>query len=68
MSFRVDDQVPEAMRGVDRWFRQDLSVADPFSCRCLASPTMLPFPHPAHRTGPADLPHPALGESDAEVP
>src|SRR5262244_3731278 len=23
---------------------------------------MLPFPHPAHRTGRADLPHPALGE------
>ncbi len=45
-----------------RWFRWDLSVADPFSCRCLTIPTMLPFPHPAHRTGRADLPHPALGE------
>ena len=22
-----------------------------------------PFPHPAHRTGRADLPHPALGQS-----
>jgi len=47
---------------VARWFRWDLSVADPFVCRCLTIPTMLPFPHPAHRTGRADLPHPALGE------
>src|SRR5690348_11827408 len=49
-------------RGVARWFRSSLSVADPFVCRCLTSSTMLPFPHPAHRTGRADLPHPALGE------
>jgi len=34
----------------------------PFVCRCLTSLALLPFPHPAHRTGPADLPHPALGE------
>jgi hypothetical protein len=47
---------------VARWFRWSLSVADPFVCRCLTSPAMLPFPHPAHRTGGADLPHPALGE------
>ena len=37
-------------------------MAGPFVCRCLTSRTMLPFPHPAHRTGRADLPHPALGE------
>jgi hypothetical protein len=49
-------------RGVARWFRWSLSVADPFVCRCLTSSAMLPFPHPAHRTGRADLPHPALGE------
>src|SRR3989442_1548935 len=49
-------------RGVARWFRWSLSVADPFVCGCLTSPAMLPFPHPAHRTGRADLPHPALGE------
>jgi hypothetical protein len=24
--------------------------------------TVAPFPHPAHRTGHADLPHPALGQ------
>jgi len=23
---------------------------------------MVPFPHPAHRTGRAELPHPALGQ------
>ena len=45
-----------------RWFRLSLSVADSFVCRCLTSSAMLPFPHPAHRTGRADLPHPALGE------
>src|SRR6267154_448732 len=49
-------------RGVARWFRRSLSVADPFVCRCLTSSAMRPFPHPAHRTGRADLPHPALGE------
>src|SRR5258708_4604699 len=49
-------------RGVARWFRWSLSVADPFVSRCLTSSALLPFPHPAHRTGRADLPHPALGE------
>jgi hypothetical protein len=49
-------------RGVARWFRWSLSVAGSFVCRCLTSRTLLPFPHPAHRTGRADLPHPALGE------
>ena len=49
-------------RGEARWFRLSLSVADPFVCRCLTNSALLPFPHPAHRTGRADLPHPALGE------
>src|SRR5438132_11705745 len=31
-------------------------------CRCLIGLAMLPFPHPAHRTGCADFPLPALGE------
>jgi len=55
---------PEHMwsRGVARWLRRSLSVADSFVCRCHTSSAMLPFPHPAHRTGRADLPHPALGE------
>ena len=33
-----------------------------FVWRCLSGSTMTPFPHPAHRTGQADLPHPALGQ------
>src|SRR5438093_9298046 len=33
-----------------------------FVWRCLTGSTMTPFPHPAHRTGHADLPHPALGQ------
>jgi len=53
---------------VTRWFRWSLSVADPFVYRCLTSPTMLPFLHPAHRTGRVDLPHPALGEDSLSYP
>jgi hypothetical protein len=49
-------------RGVTRWLRFSLSVADPFVCRCLTSWTMLPSSHPAHRTGRACFRHPALGE------
>jgi hypothetical protein len=49
-------------RGVARWFRWGLSVTDPFVSRCLTSSALLPSSHPAHRTGRADLPHPALGE------
>src|SRR6516165_2422691 len=49
-------------RDVARWVRFGLSVAGPFVCRCLTSRTLLPFPHPAHRTGRACFRHPALGE------
>src|SRR5712671_4563516 len=42
--------------------RPNISVSAPFVWRCLNSSTMAPFPHPAHRTGHADLPHPALGQ------
>src|SRR3984893_1450059 len=41
--------------------RLNISVAAPFVWRCLTGSTLAPFPHPAHRTGHADLPHPALG-------
>src|SRR5260370_35159622 len=34
----------------------------PFVWRCLSGSTVAPFPHPAHRTGRADFPHPALGQ------
>ena len=42
--------------------RCSLSVAAPFVWRCLNSFTITPFPHPPHRTGHADFPHPALGQ------
>src|ERR1700716_4061361 len=46
-------------RGGGRW---NISVAPPFVWRCLSGSTIAPFPHPAHRTGQADFPHPALGQ------
>ena len=42
--------------------RTGLSVSAPFVWRCLTSRTITPFPHPPHRTGHAELPHPALGQ------
>src|SRR5215813_3114971 len=42
--------------------RLNISVAASFVWRCLSGSAMTPFPHPAHRTGQADLPHPALGQ------
>ncbi len=42
--------------------RFGLSVAVPFVWRCPSNLAVAPFPHPAHRTGPAALPHPALGQ------
>src|SRR6202521_3217515 len=42
--------------------RPGMSVSAPFVWRCLSGSTMAPFPHPAHRTGQADFPHPALGQ------
>src|ERR1700730_3732096 len=42
--------------------RPSISVAAPFVWRCLTGSTVAPFPHPAHRTGHADLPPPALGQ------
>jgi hypothetical protein len=54
-----------ASRRVEMWrggVRSNISVAAPFVWRCLNGSTMAPFPHPAHRTGQADFPHPALGQ------
>ena len=42
--------------------RFGLSVAAPFVWRCPSNLAVTPFPHPAHRTGHADRPHPALGQ------
>jgi hypothetical protein len=61
-----------AQRGrVEMWrggVRLDISVAASFVWRCLSGSTMAPFPHPAHRTGHADLPHPALGQNFTPSP
>src|SRR5437763_13977815 len=48
--------------------RPNISVAAPFVWRCLIGSTMAPFPHPAHRTGHADFPHPALGQDITPSP
>src|SRR6266436_6153131 len=63
---RIPNVAAKAARGrVEMWrgfCRSDISVSAPFVWRCLSSSTVAPFPHPAHRTGHADLPHPALGQ------
>jgi hypothetical protein len=48
--------------------RPNISVAAPFVWRCLTGSTVAPFPHPAHRTGRADFPHPALGQDVTPSP
>ena len=58
-------------RGVSRWVESRCGavavgrtylLSASFVWRCLSGSAMTPFPHPAHRTGQADLPHPALGQ------
>src|SRR5271168_1578993 len=59
------DLRPAAHGRVEVWrggVRSSMSVSAPFVWRCLSSSTVAPFPHPAHRTGRADFPHPALGQ------
>src|SRR5262252_9204529 len=59
------------MRRVEMWrggCRSNISVAAPFVWRCLTGSAVAPFPHPAHRTGQADLPHPALGQDVTPSP
>ena len=48
--------------------RLNISVAASFVWRCLSGSAMAPFPHPAHRTGHADFPHPALGQDFTPSP
>src|ERR1700731_295859 len=48
--------------------RLSISVSAPFVWRCLTGSAMAPFPHPAHRTGRADFPHPALGQDVTPSP
>ena len=64
----VGGDVPSEMTAicvVEVWrgdVRLSMSVSAPFVWRCLSGSAVAPFPHPAHRTGRADLPHPALGQ------
>jgi hypothetical protein len=46
----------------------NISVSAPFVWRCLTGSAMAPFSHPAHRTGQADFPHPALGQDFTPSP
>ena len=58
-------QLTDASGRVEMWrggCRLNMSVAASFDWRCLSGSTMAPFPHPAHRTGQGDFPHPALGQ------
>ena len=48
--------------------RSSFAVAAPFGWRCPNSQTIAPSPHPAHRTGHADFPHPALGQDITPSP
>jgi hypothetical protein len=43
---------------------QSLSVSVSFVRRCLSGSSVTSFPHPAHRSGHADFPHPALLERE----
>ena len=60
----VEDGRVEMWRGI---CRSDISVSAPFVWRCLSGSTVAPFPHPAHRTGRADFPHPARTRPHAFV-
>jgi hypothetical protein len=56
--------VTTAWSRVEMWrgfFRSNISVPAPFVWRCLSGSTVVPFPHPSHRTG-LGGPHPALGQ------
>ena len=58
-------EIPKGDGRVEAWRgggRLSISVSAPFGRRCLSGSTMAPFPRPAHRTGQADLLHPALGQ------
>ena len=60
-----------AVGRVDMWRgsgRLGLSVAARFLWRCPRNLAVIPSPHPAHRTGRADFPHPALGQDFTPTP
>ena len=67
----INKAAPTARRRVEMWrggCRSNISVSAPFVWRCLTGSAVAPFPHPAHRTGHADLPHPALGQDVTPSP
>ena len=70
-SHSLQTTAPERNGRVEMWrggCRPNISVAAPFVWRCLTGSTVAPFPHPAHRTGRADFPHPALGQDVTPSP
>jgi hypothetical protein len=71
-NFRADRTAGNVENGgVEMWrgyCRSDISVPAPFVWRCLSGSTVTPFPHPAHRTGQAALPHPAPGQDFTPSP
>ena len=63
--------LPPLMCKVEMWrggCRSNISVSASFVWRCLSGATMTPFPHPSHRTGHEDFPHPALGQDFTPSP
>src|ERR1035437_6180726 len=68
---RFSKRCQTAMGRVEMWrgsSRLGVFVAPPFVWRCPSNPAITPVPHPAHRTGRADFPHPALGQEFTPSP
>jgi|HubBroStandDraft_4_1064222.scaffolds.fasta_scaffold90518_2 hypothetical protein len=69
-TFRLLLALAKELGRVEVWrgdVRLSMSVPAPFVWRCLSGSTIAPFPHPAHRTGQADFPHPALGQDSRRL-
>jgi hypothetical protein len=65
---RHDESSPKCRVEMWRGGCKNISVSASFVWRCLSGATMTPFPHPAHRTGHEDFPHPALGQDFTPSP
>src|SRR5258706_11365445 len=64
-------RVSNSLGRVEMWrggFRLHISFSASFVWRCLSGVAVTPFPHPAHRTGRANLSHPALGQDFTPSP
>jgi len=71
LAYRAGELTAYTLGRVEMWRgdrRFGLSVAAPFVWRCPSTRAVIPFPHPAHRTGLADRPHPALGQNITPSP